>query len=255
MRVLCIGDIVGQSGCDFLRKNLYQFRQKNTIDFCIANGENAVKGNGITSSVAEQLLASGVDIITTGNHVFKKNEVYDYLNNSNYILRPANYPAISPGKGYTVIDKIKYSICVINLMGVIFLENVQNPFECIDKILKEVKADIIIIDFHAEATTEKLCMAHYLDGRVSAIFGTHTHVQTSDETIFPNGTGYITDVGMTGPELSVLGIKPELALRRMMTHMPVRFEHSDNPCMMSGAVFEIDERTGKAISVERINLK
>ena len=253
MNIFAIGDVVGQEGCEFLRKALPSFKKLKGIDFTIANGENSAAGNGITPFSAEHLFASGVDVITTGNHVYKRREVYDFLDSRFDIVRPANYGKNNPGSGFTVIDRGSVQIGVINLAGVSYMDPAANPFETVDCILPELGGcKIILVDFHAEATAEKKALGYYLDSKVSAVFGTHTHVQTSDAKVLEGGTAYITDLGMTGPEKSVLGIKHEIAITRFKTGMPARFETAKGQCFMCGCIFEIDEKTGRALSVESV---
>ena len=218
--------------------------------------ENSAQGNGIHPHSAEHLLASGADVITTGNHVLRRAEIYPKLDEEGYpLIRPANFHRSAPGKGYYIIDKGFMQIAVINLIGVVYLENNENPFECIDRVLEEVKhCKIKIVDFHAEATAEKRAMGFYLDSRVSVIFGTHTHVQTNDAQVLPGGTGYITDIGMTGPIQSVLGITPSLAIEKMKTNLPVRFQNPDGDCRMEGCIFEIDNKSGKTISAQIVSV-
>ena len=256
MNILVLGDVVSDIGCRFLRKKLANFKKLKAIDFCIANGENSAAGNGITPLSAQELFTSGVDFITTGNHVFRRKEVYDLLDESDFIIRPFNFPASDPGKGYAVVDLGRTSVAVINLMGTMFMENLENPFYAADRALKEIegKTNIILIDFHAEATSEKQALAYYLDGRVSAFFGTHTHVLTNDERILDGGTGYITDVGMCGVENSVLGVKKELIIEKFMTHMPVRFDAANGECVINGCIFTIDEKRGKCTAVEPVRI-
>ena len=256
MNILAIGDVVGAQGCEFLRAHLPAIKKLNQIDICIANGENSAQGNGITPSSANYLLESGVDLITTGNHVFRRHEVYEYLNSSVPVIRPANFHHTTPGKGFWIIDRGRFSVAVINLAGTVYMESASNPFDKVDEILNELK-DIknIIVDFHAEATAEKRALGFYLDGRVSAVFGTHTHVQTSDACILPKGTAYITDLGMTGPVHSVLGVEPSLAIEKLRTGMPVRFENPAGKVSMNACIFSIDEKTGKALSVEAITIE
>ena len=256
MNILAIGDVVGVNGCDFLRRTLPTFKKYKKIDLCIVNGENSAQGNGILPQSAEHILDSGADLITTGNHAFKRFEIYDTFDDETCpIIRPANFYRTAPGRGYTIIDKGYIQIAVINLMGVAFMENLENPFDCIDRVLDEVRdCRIKLLDFHAEATAEKRAMGFYLDGRISAMFGTHTHVQTNDAQVLPNGTGYITDLGMTGPVQSVLGVTPSLAIEKMKTNMPVRFTNPDGPCKMEGCIFEIDNKTGKTISAEIVSI-
>ena len=254
MRILCIGDVVGSVGCEFLRNNLPAFKRFNAIDLVICNGENSADGNGITPVSAQHLFDSGVDAITLGNHSFRRKEVYDLLDSSEYIARPYNFSSKSvPGHGVINLDMGRRVVSVVNLMGNIDVENgLQNAFEAADEALKLAEGKIIIVDFHAEATSEKRAMGYYLDGRVSALFGTHTHVQTSDATVLPNGTGYITDVGMTGPENGVLGVCAEDVIYKNRTHMPRRFTVADGEPRAHGALFEVDAATGKAKSVKRV---
>lgn len=253
MKILTVGDVVGAEGCAWVRKNLPQLKKEKGIGLVIANGENSAVGNGILPVSAQDLFTSGVDVITTGNHAYRRREIYDYFETCPNILRPANFRASNPGKGFLKLDCTRLQVGIVNLMGTVYLEALRNPFDCMEKILPQLSdCKIIIVDFHAEATGEKRAMGFFLDGRVSAVFGTHTHVQTADETILPNGTGYISDLGMTGPEMSVLGVKPELAIKKMQTMMPVRFETAEGEAFFNGCIFDIDEKTGKTVSVERI---
>ncbi len=252
MRILCIGDVVGKVGCEFLRKKLPSLKKVKGIDVVICNGENSSDGNGITPTSADFLFDSGVDVITLGNHSFRRKEVFSYLDSAPYIIRPANFPeATTPGKGVCTLDLGRYSLTVINLIGNMFMEpGLESPFDKIDSLLKEIDSRFIVVDFHAETTSEKLAMGYYLDGKASVVFGTHTHVQTSDCRTLENGTGYITDLGMTGPLNSVLGVKPEISIQKFKTRMPVRFELKSGPCKMECALFELDDKTGKTISSE-----
>lgn len=257
MRILCIGDVVGTVGCDFLRKTLPAFKRFKAIDLVICNGENSADGNGITPVSARHLFDSGVDAITLGNHSFRRKEVYSLLDESDYIARPYNFSSGAvPGKGVINLDTGRKIVTVINLMGNIDVENgLQNAFEAADEAIKKAEGDIIIVDFHAEATSEKRAMGYYLDGRVSAVFGTHTHVQTSDAQVLPNGTGYITDAGMTGTIHSVLGVKTDIIINRMKTGLPARFDLASGECKLEGVLFEIDNSTSKCISAESIRLE
>ena len=256
IKVLAIGDVVSDSGCEELRKKLPKIKKDYGIDVCIVNGENSAQGNGITPFSAEHLFTSGADVITGGNHSFKRREMYEMLDTSFSVIRPANYGGECPGRGVCIIDRGAYKIAVVNMLGTVFLDSLENPFDCIDRILETLKGetDIIIVDFHAEATAEKKAFAYYLDGRVSAVFGTHTHVQTSDAQILPEGTGYITDAGMTGPCKSVIGIEPALAIEKIRTHMPVRFKNAEGECRVQGVIFEIDRDTAKTLAVESIDI-
>lgn len=226
-----------------------------SIDVVVANGENSAEGNGITPYSAKYLFTSGVDVITTGNHAFRRKEMYNMFDNNEFIVRPANYPQkTTPGKGIITIDLGFVNIDVINLQGTVYMQSLNCPFETAEKLIEKSKSKIKIIDFHAEATAEKLALCYYLDGKISAMFGTHTHVQTSDEKIFENGTGYITDVGMTGAIHSVLGVKSNLAINKIKWKIPVRFENATGKCKMECICFEIDEKTAKCKSVKRLRI-
>lgn len=256
MNILAIGDIVGSGGCEFLRSKLPSIKKLKDIDVVIANGENSSDGNGITPTSARYLFDSGVDIITLGNHSFRRPEIYDYLDETENIIRPANFPEGAPGKGFCIYDMGRYTIAVINLMGQVFVENMDCPFKKLDEIITQKDfPKICIVDFHAEATGEKRALGYYGDGRVTAFFGTHTHVPTADECILPKGTGYISDVGMTGPIESVLGVKPELIIKKMKTKLPVRFEFQQGACKMDCIIFDVDEKTGLCRSAERLNVR
>lgn len=254
MKILTIGDIVSKQGCDYLRQTLPALKWEYGADIVIANGENSAVGNGILPQSAKFIFDSGVDVITLGNHALKRPEICDYLDESEFIIRPANYHSSAPGKGMVIVDKGCCLVAVINLQGIVYLDNNLNPFDVIDVKIEEARAEgakIIIVDFHAEASSEKRAMGFYTDGRISALVGTHTHVQTSDEQILPCGTGYITDLGMTGPYYSVLGVSPEKAIQKMKTNLPVRFTSEDGPCSLEGCFIEIDNKTGKTIHIER----
>ncbi len=255
MNILCIGDVVGSQGCQFLRSHLPALTKTQGIDLVIANGENSADGNGITPASAEYLLDSGVDVITTGNHSFRRRECYDYYDTCETLLRPANYPAGAPGKGLCVVDLGRVQVAVINLMGTVYLESLPCPFETLEKLLKTPDLPkLCVVDFHGEATGEKRAMGFFADGRVTALFGTHTHVQTADETILPHGTGYLTDAGMTGVIDSVLGVKPEIIIGKLRTKMPARFDWAKGPCKMDCVLFSADQRTGLCTGVERLSL-
>jgi metallophosphoesterase (TIGR00282 family) len=254
MNILCIGDVVAKVGCEFLRDNLAKLKKNKNIDMVIANGENSADGNGITPYSANHLFDSGVDLITTGNHAFRRKESHSFYDKTPHLIRPLNYPEGTFGKGYCIYDTGKFGIAVISLMGTVYLESLTSPFEVMENLLKKINTKFIIVDFHAEATAEKRALAFFLDGKISAIFGTHTHVQTSDETILPKGTGYITDVGMTGVIDSVLGVKKENAIYRMKTKLPIRFDQALGACKMDCILFNIDNGTGKTNSLERIEI-
>ena len=256
MNILCIGDVVGLVGCRHLQANLPRIKRELSVDVCIVNGENSADGNGITPSSAGYLFDSGVDVITTGNHAFRRREVYDLFDSEPFLLRPANLPSGTPGRGFCVVDKGRVQICVANVMGTVYLESLACPFETADSILKNTpEAKISVFDFHAEATGEKRALGFYLAGRASAVAGTHTHVQTADCCLLPGGTGYISDLGMTGPVESVLGVKPEIAIQKMKTKMPVRFENAQGEQMLNCALFTVDDKTGRALQAERFDIR
>jgi len=256
MNILMIGDVVGSGGCQFLRSRLPSFKRLKGIDLVICNGENSADGNGITPVSAEYLFDSGVDVITTGNHAFRRREVYELFESEPFLLRPANFPADAPGKGFCIVDKGRVQICVANIMGTVYLESLACPFETADLILKNTpEARISIFDIHAEATGEKRALGFYLDGRASVVAGTHTHVQTADCCLLPGGTGYISDLGMTGPVESVLGVKPEIAIRKMKGKLPVRFENAQGDQMLNCALFSVDDKTGRTLQAERFDIR
>lgn len=255
MRLLIIGDIVGRSGRRAVKVNVGSLRKEFRLDFVIANGENAAGGKGITEEIARELFSYGVDVLTMGNHVWNKREAFEYIDRETRIVRPANYPPGTPGLGWAVYDTTgNVKVAVINLAGRIFQEPLDCPFRKADDIIARVKekARIIIVDFHAEATSEKAAMGWYLAGRVSAVVGTHTHVQTADERILPGGTAYITDLGMTGPMDSVIGVKKEAAIRKFVTQIPQYFEVAAGPFQFNGVLIEIGEDTGEATDIQRI---
>ncbi len=258
MKILFIGDIVGSPGREAVRKLVPLLKKEHGLDFVIANAENAAGGSGITPKVAEELWDSGVDVLTSGDHIWKKREVFDIINTSQRVLRPLNFPAGAPGSGfalYTTQSGLK--VGVINVLGRVFMEPLECPFRAArsaaDILSKETK--VIILDVHAEATSEKVALGWYLDGLISAVLGTHTHVQTADEKILPRGCAYITDVGMTGPLDSVIGRRIEDVLERFITSVPVRFEVAQDNVQLQGVVLGIDEDTGKAESIIRIQRK
>lgn len=255
LHLLCIGDVIGQPGCDFLHEVLPNLKHEQEIDLVIANGENSAVGNGILPGSATSLLDSGVDVVTTGNHVLRRREIYDYLDQTPQVIRPANLSEAAPGAGFYQYDLGAYRICVINLMGVAFMDPVENPFLCVEHLLDTVAADCYVVDFHAEATGEKKALAYHLDGRISLLYGTHTHTQTADEQILPQGTGFITDLGMTGPIDSVLGVKKEQVISKMRTRMPVRFEVPTTACQLEGILVQIDKMTNRCTSIRRIQLR
>lgn len=254
-KLLFIGDVVGKAGCEFLQARLGMIKRQYGIDVTVVNGENSAQGNGITKFSADMIINAGADIITTGNHAFRRREslgIYD----EDYIVRPANYPEGGvPGKGVCVLDMGAYSVAVVNLMGTVYMEPLDNPFTKIDEILAELPTSNIFVDFHAEATSEKKAMGHYLTGKVTGVFGTHTHVQTADERILGDHTAYITDAGMTGPEHSCLGVEIKPAVDRLRLRTPVRFKEAEGECFLCGIVVEFDEKSGKSHKIERLIIK
>ncbi len=257
MRILTVGDVCGSIGCEFLLKTLPKLKADNRIDLCIVNGENSADGNGITPRSADMLYSAGADVITGGNHSMRRREIFDRLDSDSFLLRPENMHTSGSGKGYSEVDLGARRVAVINLTGRIYMPEAEDPFSAADRLVETATKNgikIIMVDFHAEATSEKKALAYYLDGRVSAVFGTHTHVATADEQILENGTGYISDIGMTGPDNSILGVKPELSIAKIKDNAPVKFELADGKCRLDGCIFEIDNQTGKTVSVERMSI-
>ncbi len=257
MRILCIGDVVGSVGCRFLRAKLPALKRVKGIDVVICNGENSADGNGITPSSAQFLFDSGVDVITLGNHAFRRREMYEVLDENPFIARPVNFPDnAAPGHGVVNLDMGRRVISVVNLMGNMYLESgLDCAFDVIDRALQQAQGSIVVVDFHAEATSEKRAMGYYLDGKVSAVFGTHTHVQTSDAQVLPGGTGYITDAGMTGVTHSVLGVKTDIIIQKFKTKLPARFDLADGDCRLEAVLFDIDDGSGKCKSAESLRVE
>lgn len=255
MRVLFIGDIVGNAGRKVAKEMISSLKREFEYDFCIANCENAAGGSGITYVVAQEMYKAGVDAITLGNHTWSKREVLNFIDSDSKIVRPANYPQELPGKGSTVIGNEKGKIGVVNLLGRVYMDSLDCPFKAAQKEIEYLKnfVKIIIVDMHAEATSEKCALAWYLDGKVSCVLGTHTHVQTADERILPFGTGYITDVGMTGPHEGVIGVDREIVIEKFITHMPIKFEVAKGSIQFNAVIADIDEKNGKTLKLERIS--
>lgn len=252
MKILFVGDIVSFRGCEFIQKNLSTIKNDYSIDFVIANGENSENGNGISPRSAELLLKSGVNVITNGNHTFKRRDIDYYLDNTENVIRPYNLVNCNIGKGYTTISYGTKTITVINLLGNVFMSSVKNPFKMVDSLLRNITSDIIIVDFHAEATSEKRAMGFFLDGRVTAVLGTHTHTQTNDAQILPKGTAYITDVGMTGPINSVLGIDKDIIVNKFLNNTKTTFVYGKDNIKMNGCILNIDTST-KITSISVLN--
>jgi metallophosphoesterase (TIGR00282 family) len=256
IRILMTGDTVARSGRRALEERLHDLRSQREIDFVVSNVENAAGGFSITPRIAEDLLAAGVDVMTSGNHIFDKKEVLEYIDKQPRLLRPANYAPGVPGKGRWVGKVRGVPVAVINLQGRVFMSQCDDPFRCADAQLAalEPSVKIILVDMHAEATSEKIAMGRYLDGRASVVAGTHTHVQTADEQILPDGTGYITDLGMVGPHDGVIGMQTEIVLERFLRGLSMRFEPCDGGIKLNGLIVDVDEETGKATRVERLSL-
>lgn len=258
MRILFLGDIVGKPGRRIVEDRLPDYREEKKIDFVIANAENAAGGSGVTPQIADELFRNGINVLTAGDHIWKRKEIYDYLETSSRLIRPANYPEGTIGRGATVVNAGGgKKVGVINLLGRVFMEAVDCPFVRVKKEIDKVRKEtpIVIVDMHAEATSEKVSMGWYLDGLVSAVLGTHTHIQTADEKILPKGTAYITDCGMTGPYDSVIGRKKEQIILRFVSQMPTRFEMADGGVEMHGVIVEVEDSTGKAVSIKRVQEK
>ncbi len=254
MKILAIGDIVGTKSIEYLRESLWKLRRQMGFDFVIANGENATDIHGLSAPDAEAIFSAGVDVITLGNHTYGRRDICALLSDSECLIRPANYPPAAPGGGYTVRNIDGYRILCINVLGTALMESLACPFSTVDRILEREKGnyDFAVMDIHAEATSEKIALGRYFDGRIAVMFGTHTHVPTADEQILPKGSGYITDLGMTGPTNGVIGTDAACVIEKMRTKMPVRFRVADGDIAAMGAVFELDTSTGKVTSVKRI---
>lgn len=258
MNFLVVGDIVGTPGMDALRANISRLKERFNIDFTIVNGENSADGMGITHKILKDMYSLGVDVVTLGNHTWGKKDIFNFIDEEERLIRPANYPQGVCGKGSTLVNCKGKKVGVINLIGRVDIGgSFDSPFEVGDKEIEKLKnqgAEIIVIDFHAEATAEKKALAYYMQDKVDILFGTHTHVQTADETIYPSGMGYITDVGMTGPKNSIIGMTPEAALKRFLTQIPERYSCGTGEFMLNAVVFEYDEKNKKVTKIERIRI-
>ncbi len=254
MKILAVGDVVGNAGVEYIEKHLWKIRNKYAVDFCVVNGENASEISGVSRADAKRLLDAGADVLTLGNHTWGRKDIAELLDESDSVIRPANFAPGLPGMGHTTLKVHGYNILCINLIGTVNMESETSPFWTADKILNAEKGnyDIALVDFHAEATSEKIAFGRYLDGRVSLVFGTHTHVMTADEEIFPKGTAYITDIGMSGPKSGVLGVDPSIIINRFLTHMPARFAVASGEVKAHAVLVDINESNGKAEKIERI---
>jgi metallophosphoesterase (TIGR00282 family) len=257
MRVLILGDVMGRPARRAVRDLVPSLIEKEEIDLVIANAENSAGGMGVDIKSAKELLSAGVQVLTSGNHIWKKKEIYPFLDEQESLIRPANYPAGAPGKGWCVWQHNGLRALVINVQGRVFMPNhVEDPFRCVDEILKQQgsRSPVVIVDMHAEATSEKYAMGWYLDGRASIVFGTHTHVQTADERILPGGTAYITDLGMCGPFDSVIGMEKDTVIRGFITQLPRQFEVAQDNVVLQGVITDIDEESGKARAIRRLRV-
>lgn len=256
MRILMVGDVFGRAGRKFFAEQTAKIKQEKNIDVVVVNGENAAHGKGLTMPTYQALLSGGADVVTTGNHIWDRKDIYDFIDREPFLIRPANYPEGCPGKGYCVYPYKAKNIGVINLEGRTFMQLLDNPFSKAEEVLKEIKkdCDIILVDFHAEATSEKLALGFFLDGKVTAVFGTHTHVQTADERFLPQGTAYITDLGMVGSLNSIIGSRVEDVVNKFVTCRMTRFEPADAPCIYCGLILEIDDKNNQPTKIERLQI-
>jgi metallophosphoesterase (TIGR00282 family) len=254
VRVLAVGDVVGRPGRRAWEQLGRSLIRDHRADFVMVNCENAAAGFGVTPEIADELLRQGADCLTSGNHIWRQKEIYGYIDGEPRLLRPANFPEGTPGAGWSIYSSRSEQIAVVNMMGLAGMDHLECPFRRFDEIYEQVRqiTPLLVVDFHAESTSEKGAFAHYVDGRASLVFGTHTHVQTADERILPGGTGYLTDLGMTGPEDSVIGIAKEIVIRRFLSRMPVRFEVAESAAVLCGLVAELDPSSGKTLSVKRV---
>ena len=255
LRILFIGDVFGEPGRRALERLLPRLRDDLAADLVVANGENAAGGLGLTARLTRELWGCGVDVITMGNHVWKQRDLLPVLDEEERLLRPANYPPNVPGHGHVIVEAAGARIGVVNLQGRVYMNELDDPFRCLDELLAGplAKADCVVVDMHAEASSEKQALGWYVDGRAAAVVGTHTHVQTADEKILPKGTAYISDLGLTGPHRSVIGMDPKAAIKRFITQQPMRFKVAKGDNRLQGAMVEVDEATGLAMSIKRIN--
>lgn len=256
MRILMVGDVFGRSGRRAFVEHTAKIKAEKNIDIVVVNGENSAHGKGLSNSTFNTLLSGGADIVTTGNHVWDNRDILNIIDREPFLLRPANYPANTPGKGFCIFPYRAKNIGVINLQGRVFMHQLDCPFTCATEILHEIarECDIILVDFHAEATSEKMALAYFLDGKVTAVVGTHTHVQTADERFLPNGTAYITDLGMVGAIDSIIGVKPESVVEQFTTCRNTKFEPAEGVCVYCGLIIDIDDKNNRAVNIERIQI-
>ena len=257
MRIMLVGDVVGSTGRRAFSAHTPRLKRDHDIDMVIVNGENSAGGKGYTKSSLDELYHGGADVVTSGNHIWDKKEIFDFIDDEPYLVRPANYPEGAPGKGYCIFPYKAKNIAVINLAGRALMPPLDCPFQKVSDILREIKeeADIIVLDFHAETTSEKLAMGHFLDGRAAIVVGTHTHVQTADEQLLPQGTAYITDLGMVGARDSILGVEKNIIIEKFITGMPKRFDVAAGAAEYAAVIVDIDDKNNKAVSIERILIR
>ena len=257
MRIMLVGDVVGRAGRRAFRTITPRLRVEHGIDVVIVNGENSAGGKGYTRKALDELYAGGADVVTSGNHVWDKKDVFDFVDHEPFLVRPANYPAGTPGRGYCIFPFRAVNVAVMNLSGRSFMPALDCPFQKVDELLAEIGglADVVVLDFHAETTSEKLAMGYYLDGRADIVVGTHTHVQTADERILPGGTAYITDLGMVGAQDSILGVRKDIVIQKFRTGMPVRFEMAEGAAEYAAVIVDIDPSGGRTAQIERILLR
>lgn len=255
-KILAIGDVVGPTASEALCKRLFSLRSELGASLVVVNGENACAGNGLDAATARMFLGAGADVITSGNHIWHKREIKQFLEDCPTLIRPVNYPSLCPGHGSVIVERGGKRVLVINALGTVYMDALDSPFDAVDRVLQreDGKYDYAVLDIHAEATSEKLAIGNYFDGRINVIFGTHTHVQTSDERILPGGSGYITDLGMTGPVNSILGIRTDIIIEKFRSRMPVRFEIAEGQNELQGALFTLGPSTGRTIEVKRIKV-
>jgi metallophosphoesterase (TIGR00282 family) len=256
MNILMVGDVYGEPGRAAVQKLLARLKQEHAIDFTVVNVENAAGGFGVTPPIAKAFLDQGVDVMTTGNHVWDKKEIVEYITKENLLLRPANYPLGTPGVGHVTVKAGPHRVAVLNLMGRVFMPAIDCPFRKADEVVAELRREtpIVLVDMHAEATSESIAMGWYLDGRVTAVVGTHRHVQTADERVLPGGTAYITDLGLTGPTDGVIGVDRDQIIQRFLTQMPIRFETAKGPAALHGVVITVDPDSGRATAIRRLRV-
>ncbi len=254
IKILFFGDVVGEAGVSLMEKRLGRIREQYGADLTVVNGENSADGNGMTKGSATRLYDCGADVVTGGNHTFRRREIHSFLDDTGWAIRPANYPSAAPGMGYTIVEAKGFRVLVMNLLGVVFMDPMTPPHECAERILKAEKGrfDVAVCDFHGEATSEKLFFARYFDTRLSVVVGTHTHVATSDVQILPGGCGYITDLGMCGSHNGILGVKSECVIHKFTVKTPVQFTPAEGNLQINGAYFEVNETTGKCVKAQRV---